>query len=127
MKSWFLRRRAALRPTDGAEGSAYREGRIDDNVRPTATAAPRERVVAVTRPRRRGGFVVSLIVLAVVVFGCVMLYLAAQNGSFSRGGAVVDQSISQAGAPIRNAEDRAGGALESAGRHLKRDAGPAAP
>jgi hypothetical protein len=59
----------------------------------------------------------------VVIFGALMLYLAASHGSFSQGGAVVDQSLSRAAAPIKGAEDRAGSALEKAGGKLKQAAG----
>lgn len=129
MRDWFRRRGG---PPASNEAAAYREGRIDEQNlegRPTVSDPPRHARVSgpgVPRRQRRGGFsLFSLIVLLLVIFGGVMIYLAAQNGSFSNGGAVVDHSISNAGAPIRNAEDRAGMALESAGRHLKRDAGPA--
>ncbi|HWF01614.1 MAG TPA: hypothetical protein VG248_17560 [Caulobacteraceae bacterium] len=56
-----------------------------------------------------------------------MLYLAARNGSFSAGGAVLDNGLSSAAhkavAPVRNAEDRAGQALQNAGRSLQNNAG----
>jgi hypothetical protein len=62
-------------------------------------------------------------VLLVVIFGTVMLYLAAKNGSFAQGGAVIDHSLSSATQPVRRAEDKTGAALENAGAHLKQDAG----
>jgi hypothetical protein len=64
-----------------------------------------------------------LIVLLAVVVAGVLLYLAAANGSFSRGGAVVDQALGNAAAPVRGAADKAGNALQDAGRSLKRTAG----
>ena len=57
----------------------------------------------------------------------MLLYLAAQTGSFSSGGAVVDNGISNASqraqAPFKNAANKAGNALENAGQRLKQDAG----
>jgi hypothetical protein len=57
------------------------------------------------------------------VFGAIMLYLAAKNGSFAQGGAVIDHGLSSAAAPVRRAEDKTGAALENAGARLQRDAG----
>jgi hypothetical protein len=80
---------------------------------------------APSRPRRRGGFgLIGFVILLIVIFGALMLYLAARNGSFAQGGAVIDHGLSSATQPVRNAEDRAGAALEHAGQGLKRDAGP---
>ena len=126
MRSWFFRRQSAP-----AAQEAYREGRLDEarqGDRVVEKPVVRERVVTapaavVARPRRRGFPLFTLLIVAVLIFGGVMLYLAAVNGSFSSGGAVVDQDISSAKAPIRNAEVRAGGALQTAGKNLKRDAG----
>ncbi len=122
MKPWF-RRRTALDGTPVAESTVTDPGVITER---ESLAADRraDRRAARAAPRRRRGFpLFSLLILAVVFFGGLMLYLAAQNGSFSRGGAVVDSSLSNAAAPIKNAEDRAGSALESAGQHLKQAAG----
>ena len=62
-----------------------------------------------------------------VVIGAVLIYFAIQNGSFSSGGAVIDQKLSNAAAtvqaPIRGAADKAGTALQNAGSNLKQDAG----
>jgi Tfp pilus assembly protein FimT len=79
------------------------------------------------RARRRGSPLMTFVLLIVVAIGAVLIYFAIQNGSFSRGGAVVDQKLSNAAAtvqaPIRGAADTAGTALENAGSHLKQDAG----
>jgi len=56
-----------------------------------------------------------------------MVYLAAREGSFARGGQVVDATLGQAAAPARSAADNAGNALENAGRSLKDTAGSPAP
>jgi flagellin-like protein len=115
-----------------AEAEGYREGRIDEErhlqregrVRPTGavvddTVGPRR----VVRVRRRGSPLLALLVLIAVVFAGVMIYLAVQNGSFSSGGAVLDNSLAKAKdsvqAPIDNARERTGEALEKAGRDIK--------
>ncbi|HEY7900122.1 MAG TPA: hypothetical protein VIC25_07640, partial [Caulobacteraceae bacterium] len=57
----------------------------------------------------------------------LFVYLAIQTGSASNGGALVDQKIANASetvtAPVKNAESRAGAALENAGQSLKQKAG----
>ncbi len=121
MKPWFRRQTALDAPPVAAPP-------VTETVvtAPRLTAADRRaerRAARAAAPRRRGFPLFSLIILAVVAFGALMLYLAAQNGSFSEGGAVVDNSLSNAVAPIKGAEDRAGSALEAAGQHLKRAAG----
>jgi hypothetical protein len=133
MRPWFWRR-AAAGPLNGAhEGEAYREGRIDQASRDGGVAAPASRADvraayrkgrAEAAPRRRGGIpLLGLIVLLVVVFGALMLYLAAQNGSFAGGGAVIDRDLSSATQPVRRAEDKTGAALQRAGEHLQQNAG----
>jgi hypothetical protein len=135
MKPWFPRRAATV---GGAprEAAAYREGRIDEQRRDGVVATParadsgaayrRGRRDAAPR-RRRGLPVLSFLVLLVVVFGAVMLYLAAQNGSFASGGAVIDHDLSKATQPVRRAEDKTGAALERAGQNLEQAAGSPAP
>jgi hypothetical protein len=130
----LFRRRVAISPTTPAgEAEAYREGRVDERrvEARSATAADRattarddRRAMADARRRpRRGAPLISLLVLLVVLFGALMLYLAARNGSFAQGGAVIDHSLSQATQPVRRAEDKTGAALETAGQHLQQDAG----
>jgi hypothetical protein len=93
--------------------AAYRKGRRDGS-----------------RRRRGSPFLafIGLIAFAAVV---LMVYLAAQTGSFSNGGAVVDNNLSNASqrvqAPFKNAESKAGNALENAGQSLKRKAGDQSP
>lgn len=88
---------------------AYERGRLDE------------------RRSRRASPLIGLVVIVVVVFGTLLLYLAARNGSFQNGGAVVDNKLSaaekSAAAPLRGAAEKAGSALENAGRDLKRNVG----
>jgi hypothetical protein len=69
----------------------------------------------------------SFVVLIVAAAAVALFYLAAQNGSFSNGGAVVDRNLSTASktaqAPFRGAAGKAGDALERAGQTLKQQAG----
>lgn len=71
---------------------------------------------------------IGLIAIAVVV---LVVYLAAQTGSFSNGGAVVDHNLATASqrvqSPIWNAESKAGNALENAGQSLKKRGGDQQP
>ena len=129
LKRWGFRRKAATAPV---ATQAYQEGRADGHRDRVQDEYPNRPVTAepgtpVARPvrvrRRRGSPLLTLIIAAVVVFGAVMLYLAATNGSFSSGGAVVDHDISTAGTPLRNAESQTGAALRQAGRNLQRDSG----
>jgi len=85
---------------------AYDHGRLDE------------------RSRRRGGFgPLAFILLLAAVVGVVLLVFAFREGSFTAGGAVVDNKLSQATsgvAPaIDNAAARTGTALETAGQNLK--------
>jgi hypothetical protein len=132
MKPLFPRRAAATGSVRTPEAKAYREGRIDERraetragPQPWGDSAPRAGR-AQEPVRRRGAPLISLIVFLIVVFGAIMLYLAAKNGSFAQGGAVIDHSLSNAAAPVRRAEDKTGATLEHAGERLKQDAGPAA-
>jgi hypothetical protein len=101
-------------PTPGrAElGAAYEKGRKDEQRRPK---------------RRRGSSLFSFLILMVVAAAGILFYLAAQNGSFANGGAVVDQHLAQAShtvqAPFKRAANQAGDALETAGQKLKQNAG----
>ncbi len=92
--------------------AAYEKGRKDEGRRPR---------------RRRGSPLFSFLILIVVAAAAGLFYLAAQNGSFASGGAVVDQHLSQASqtvqAPFKRAADQAGNALENAGQTLKQKAG----
>lgn len=134
MRWWFGTRRPQL-----ASGSqrAYVAGRRDE--RSADVAEPRtgrdELADAYERGRRdearrhRGSPFLSLLVLIIIVGAALLIYLAARDGSFASGGAVVDNNIAQATntvqAPFRRAANRAGDALQNAGQQLKQDAGPA--
>jgi hypothetical protein len=123
---------------------AYREGRRDERRRvdgavPGATvvagapiarhATPAEIEAAYERGRARGrrprgaSPLLTLVVLLAVFVAGAFIYLAVQNGSFSNGGAVVDNKIDQVeqtvDAPIKNAAINTGGALQRAGQRLK--------
>jgi hypothetical protein len=93
--------------------SAYRSGRLDE------------------AKRRHGSPLLVFIGLIACAAVALIVYLAAQNGSFSNGGAVVDNNLANASqrvqAPIKNAESKAGNALENAGQSLKQRAGDQTP
>ncbi|MBV8684757.1 MAG: hypothetical protein JO111_17920 [Caulobacteraceae bacterium] len=136
MRLLFPRHSTAAPIGGSRETQAYREGRVDERRAEDAGGdASRADVRAAYRrgradatPRRRGGLpIIGFLVLLVVIFGAIMLYLAAENGSFASGGAVIDRDLSRATQPVRRAEDKTGQALQNAGQHLQQDAGPSSP
>jgi hypothetical protein len=85
---------------------AYRRGRRDEH-----------------RRHRRSPLIVGGL-LAIAAIGAVMLYFTIQQGSFSRGGQVVDAQLAHATNEVipnavNSAADGAGTALKSAGERLK--------
>lgn len=76
------------------------------------------------RSRRRRGFgPLSFLVLVAAVIGVVLIVFAVQQGSFSAGGAVVDNKLDQATSSVApaidNAASKTGTAMETAGQDLK--------
>jgi flagellin-like protein len=136
VRKWFRTQPAGVDTTPEAV-EAYREGRADERQRmdsapigaPAARArraeleAAYERGRVRGRPRRGASPLLTLVLLLAVVVAGVMIYLAIQNGSFSNGGAVVDQKLDQVAktvdAPIKNAAITTGSALQDAGQRLK--------
>ena len=139
MASLFMRRPADGEVVDLPEPlEAYKEGRRDERLRAEGEGAdPRadraelktayERGRREEQLRRRGSPLLSFLVLIVVLIGAGLIYLAVRNGSFSSGGAVVDQSLAKVGqtaqAPIKGAAEKTGDALQRAGQNLKQNAG----
>jgi len=79
------------------------------------------------RLRRRRHPMLGLLVGLVAVAGAAMLALAAREGSFARGGQVVDQNLSAAAGQAQNAGAdaiaRTGQAIQNAGASLERKSG----
>jgi hypothetical protein len=93
-------------------GKAYAEGRRDQH--------KAEKHVH----KKRGGFgFATAFVVLVAALGVVWLALAAREGSFAAGGAVVDQKVAEVTAPARVAinqtADRTGAAVQNAGQALE--------
>ena len=104
-------RERAAKPMAAARGKAYAEGRRDQREMDK-------------RARRRGGFgFVTVFVVLVAALGVVWLALAAREGSFAAGGAVVDQKVAEVTQPARVAinqtADRTGAAVQNAGQALE--------
>lgn len=82
-----------------------------------------DRAEARTRRRGGGGVMVGLLVVVVAAVGVLWLALAAREGSFAGGGAVVDQKVAQVTEPARvaaaDAVDRTGAAVSNAGQALE--------
>jgi hypothetical protein len=135
MRPWFGRRAVTADGVDAPDQlEAYKDGRRDERRRverdgTVATVGNADVDRAYNRGRRderlrhRGSPLLTLLVLVAVLIAAGLVYLAVRNGSFSQGGAVVDQSLSSAQAPLRGAADKAGDALQNAGQNLKQDAG----
>jgi hypothetical protein len=131
MKNWFRDRSDTVDTTDSAV--AYREGRVDERrrVAPEAVVtsgraeinAAYERGRDHERRRRRGSPIFGLVVLCAIVVAGGLIYLAVRHGSFTGGGAAVDRSLDSVArtvdAPIKNAAEKTGEALQKAGRQLK--------
>ena len=104
--------RAVLNERNTAVRQAYDRGRRDERAR---------------RPRRHGAPFLTFVVLVAAVLGAGAIYLGVSQGSFTRGGQVVDQKLSSVTAPAsqatRNAADKAGDALQNAGQTIKQKAG----
>lgn len=112
-------RRAALQRADAVERlderRGYEDGRRDQRRIDRAEARTR---------RRRGGFgFAGVVVVLVAALGVLWLALAAREGSFAGGGAVVDQKVAEVTEPARvaaaDAVDRTGAAVAGAGQALE--------
>jgi hypothetical protein len=109
MRSWFSSRApAGPAPATGEAAVAYRADPSDAARGERLSRRDRRAAARAAAPRRRRGApILSLVVLIIVAFGAVMIYLAARNGSFAGGGAVIDRDLSSASEPVRRPEDRA--------------------
>jgi len=101
------------------------EPRVSPGARPVLTRPipTRERRPArEERPRRRGhGMgVLGFLVVVVAAIGVLWMVLAAREGSFAAGGAVVDHKLAEVTSPARvaanRAVDRTGQAVKTAGQ-----------
>jgi hypothetical protein len=81
------------------------------------------------RHRHRGHPVLGLLVAVIAVIGAAMLALAVHEGSFTKGGEVVDQNLTAAAGQAQNAGADAiaktGQAIQNAGASLHQTAGGA--
>jgi hypothetical protein len=104
--------RVIMKERDVAVRQAYDRGRRDERAR---------------RPRRRGSPVLTTVLVLAAAAGVFVVYLGVSQGSFGRGGQVLDQNIStatqSAAGAVHNTADRAGDALQNAGQRLKQTAG----
>jgi hypothetical protein len=104
--------RAVINERNTAVRQAYDRGRRDERAR---------------RPRRHSAPFFTFIVLAAALVGVGAIYLGVSQGSFGRGGQVVDQKLAGVAQPAtqatRSAADRAADALQNAGQRIKQTAG----
>ncbi len=133
MKNWFRPQRESVEEADLVD--ARTEARpVERHTVVVDSKAPEhahraeldlayERGRARERQSRRGSPMLALVGLLLVVTAGALIYLAVKTGSFSSGGAVVDQGLDKAAhavnAPIKNAAESTGAALQNAGRSLK--------
>jgi hypothetical protein len=113
---WFRRRQAQPAATAAHDAAhearavkdAYERGRRDEKVR-----------------HRRSPFI-AIALVAVALVGGASLVLAAKEGSFQNGGAVMDRSVStaarEAGPTLKKATDEAGQGLRKVQDKLSTDA-----
>jgi hypothetical protein len=103
---------ALLQDRDTVVRHAYERGRRDERAR---------------HSRKRGSPVLTTVLLLAAAAGVFVIYLGVSQGSFGRGGQMVDQSISNAAASAMNVVHRttqqAGDALQNAGQRLKQTGG----
>ena len=104
--------RAVINDRNTAVRQAYDRGRRDERAR---------------RPRRHSAPFFTFIVLVAALVGVGAIYLGVSQGSFGRGGQVVDQRLAGVAQPAtqatRSAADRAADALQNAGQRIKQTAG----
>ena len=128
MAFWNNRARAddvpATLPADPAVRAAYVQGRRDeaapdqDDIKDAYDRGRRDE-----RVRHHSSPLLTLLLVIVAAVGAAVLVLAVKEGSFTRGGAVVDNKLSEAAqqtAPvIDNAAAKTGEALQNAGESIK--------
>jgi hypothetical protein len=142
----FFRATAPAGPVDPAtaqarQSAAYQQGRADARTDVNERGLLQDRDTAVRRayergrrderaarhPRRRGSPVLATFLVLAAAAGAFVVYLGISQGSFSRGGQMVDQNLanatSTASGAVHRTVDRAGDALENAGQSLKQTAG----
>ncbi len=88
-------------PTSADVKRAYERGRRDE------------------RARHRGHPLLALTVFVIALAGAAMIFLAAREGSFSRGGQVVDQKLAVATGKAQAAGEDATVAAADAGQSLQ--------
>jgi|SRR5579883_856670 len=106
------------------EGRRQERSKITDRTRLEADVRRAyERGRRDERARRHGSPLVSFLLLVVAAIGAAAIGLAIHEGSFQRGGQVVDQSIAgarqSAAQATQSAASKAGDALQNAGADLK--------
>lgn len=100
MRWW--RRDAPLEAASEVEVErAYEQGRMDE------------------RRRHRSHPILATLMFVAAVLGVGMIYLAAREGSFSRGGAVVDQKLASAADTTHAASQEAAVAAVNAGQTVQ--------
>lgn len=113
MQFFRHRRRTDPDPVDRVAGPPDHRG---------AFAAGRREGRREERHRHRGHPMIGLLVAVVAVIGAAMLALAVHEGSFTKGGEVVDQNLTAAAGQAQNAGADAiaktGQAIQNAGASL---------
>jgi hypothetical protein len=122
MEFWRYRRQPAVATTATVAGPPDRRDAFDEGVRQGRL---------VERRRHHSHPLLKLALVLVAVAGAAVVALAAHEGSFSRGGAVVDQNISVAADNAKQASAQAaaqaGQAVKDAGEKIQQTASDVAP
>jgi len=108
----YEQERAVAEAAERARREAYAEGRRDQH-----------RLEKQARRPGAAAVLTGVVLVAAAGVGAVWLALAAQEGSFAAGGAVVDRTVAEISAPARvaatQAADRTGAAVQTAGQALE--------
>jgi hypothetical protein len=80
-----------------------------------------EKGVTDERRRHHSHPILGALMLVAAIIGVGMIYLAAHEGSFTRGGQVVDQKLASAADTANSASQNAAVATQNAGERLRQD------
>ncbi len=89
--------------SEGDVERAYEQGRLDE------------------RRRRRSHPIIATLVFLAAVVGVGMIYLAAREGSFTRGGELVDRKLASAADTTHQASQNAAVVAQNAGQTLRQN------
>ncbi len=132
MQSWFEHTPKSEPPATSDELGAYKAGRADErgSIRQDSSHMDRavndgyDRGQREERLRHPGSPLLGLLTIVLLLLALLMIVLVIKTGSFTSAGSVLDHVIQP---PVHAAAEKAGSALENAGKAIKNDPPPAHP